>query len=134
MLVLIYRVFSSFAVTVRWIQFLFNHSFDFSRNMVLERIELPINFLISNPWFIFTDLPFLIAFLSIQHLWLYSFQFIIFSFVFRFSFNMANTNNNQASNSSSSRINISPIDDRMHPYYPHHSDSPGFVNCYWWQL
>lgn len=30
-----------------------------------------------------------------------------------------------ATNSSS--VNVSPIDDRMSPYYIHHSDNPGFI-------
>lgn len=34
---------------------------------------------------------------------------------------------NNDSSSSNSGSTISPIDDRMHPYYLHHSESPGFV-------
>lgn len=35
------------------------------------------------------------------------------------------TAGNSGSNSSGSTV--SPIDDRLHPYYLHHSDNPGFV-------
>lgn len=62
------------------------------------------------------------------------FSLIVFWFKFLFRFHfwlivsvLIMVNNNQLSTLNSSGFNISPIDDRVHPYYLLHSESPDFV-------